>query len=140
MPLANAMYVVTGACSIVSGLLPGYFFRFIGPRVRPVSRALFHENNGFVVGLFVALVGATRFGAALVAAGPLVTASLVGLTLIAGTLKGVDPRGGVRRTDHALRFGGLPRRRAAIVTGRKNSIGSQSSARAIFTSVFTVTF
>lgn len=79
MPFANAMYLVAGACSIVSGLLPGYFFRFIAPRVRPVSRAFLYENNGFVLGLFIALAGATRFGAPLVAIGPLITTALTAL-------------------------------------------------------------
>jgi hypothetical protein len=78
MPFATSMYVIAGACSIVSGLLPGYFFRFVGPRVRPVSRALFHENNGFILGLLFALVGATRFGTALVAIAPAATTLLVG--------------------------------------------------------------
>lgn len=77
MPFASSMYLVAGACSIVSGLLPGYFFRFVGPRARPVSRALLHENNGFILGLVFALVGATRFGAGLVAFAPAMTATLV---------------------------------------------------------------
>jgi len=83
MPFATSMFVVAGVCSIVSGLLPGYFFRFIGPRVTPVSRALLHENNGFIVGLFVALTSATRFGWALTAIGPLLTMTLTTLATLA---------------------------------------------------------
>jgi hypothetical protein len=83
LPFASSMYLVAGACSIVSGLLPGYFFGFIGPRVRPVSRALFYENNGFVLGLFAALTGATRFGSALVSLGPLLTGIATWLAYVA---------------------------------------------------------
>jgi hypothetical protein len=81
MPFATSMYAIAGACSIVSGVLPGYFFRFVGARVRPVSRALFHENNGFLAGLLFALLGATRFGAGLVAWGPAIGCAVVALSV-----------------------------------------------------------
>jgi hypothetical protein len=77
MPFASIAYVVVAGCSALSGLLPGHFFRFAGARIRPVRRVLFHENNGFLLGLFLALVGAVRFGGSLVAFGPLLGALAV---------------------------------------------------------------
>jgi hypothetical protein len=82
-PFHPALYVATGLGAIVSGASSGVFFRFIARRYAPIRSPLFHENNGFVLGLFVALRGATHFGGALLAYGPAITAALVALLLLA---------------------------------------------------------
>jgi hypothetical protein len=83
MPFHPALYVAVALASVVSGASSGLFFRFITRRWTPVRSPLFHENNGFVLGLLVALQGATRFGGALLAYGPAVTVALVTLLLLA---------------------------------------------------------
>jgi hypothetical protein len=83
IPFHVALYPAAAACSVVSGLLPGCFFRRIGQSYAPIRRPLFHENNGFVLGLLVALKGAVHFGGWLLAAGPAVGAALVVVGLAA---------------------------------------------------------
>lgn len=76
-PFHPALYAVVALGSIVSGAASGLFFRTIARRYRPIQSPLFHENNGFVVGLAVALRGATHFGGALLAYAPAITAALL---------------------------------------------------------------
>jgi hypothetical protein len=80
-PFHPALYVAVALGSIVSGASSGIFFRFIARRYAPIRSPLFHENNGFVLGLLIALRGATHFGGALLAYGPAITAALVALLL-----------------------------------------------------------
>lgn len=81
-PFHPALYAAVALGSIVSGAASGLFFRFIAQRYRPIRSPLFHENNGFVVGLAVALRGATHFGGALLAYAPGITAALLALFLL----------------------------------------------------------
>jgi hypothetical protein len=81
-PFHPALYAAVALGSIVSGASSGLFFRFIARRYQPFRSPLFHENNGFVLGLAVALRGATHFGGALLAYGPAITAALVALLLL----------------------------------------------------------
>ena len=76
-PFHSVLYAVAGIGSIVSGLLPGFFFRFMGRRYKPIRRPLLHENNGFILGLVIALRGATHFGGSLLAFAPALGAALV---------------------------------------------------------------
>lgn len=80
-PFHALLYPAAAASSIASGLLPGRFFRRIGRSYAPIRRPLFHENNGFVLGLLVALKGAVHAGGWLLAAGPAVGALLVAAAL-----------------------------------------------------------
>jgi hypothetical protein len=81
-PFHPALYVAAGLGAMVSGASSGVFFRFIARRYAPVRSPLFHENNGFVLGLLIALRGATHFGGTLLACGPAITAALVALLLV----------------------------------------------------------
>lgn len=81
-PFHPALYAVVALGSILSGAASGLFFRFVARRYRPIRSPLFHENNGFVLGLAVALRGATHFGGALLAWGPAATAALVALLVL----------------------------------------------------------
>lgn len=78
-PFHPALYAVAALGSILSGAASGLFFRFIARRYQPIRSPLFHENNGFVLGLALALRGATHFGGALLAYGPALTAALLAL-------------------------------------------------------------
>jgi hypothetical protein len=82
-PFHPALYVAAALASVVSGASSGLFFRFVARRWAPVRSPLFHENNGFVLGLLIALRGATHFGGTLLTYGPVVTAALVALLLVA---------------------------------------------------------
>jgi hypothetical protein len=82
-PFHPALYAAVGLGAMVSGASSGLFFRFITRRYAPIRSPLFHENNGFVLGLLIALRGATHFGGALLAYGPAFTAALVALLLLA---------------------------------------------------------
>jgi CDP-diglyceride synthetase len=88
LPFHALLYPVCAACAVLSGLLPGYFFRLMGRRYAPVRSPLFHENNGFLVGLVIALKAAVHFGSFMLAGGPLAGAALVAVALAAG---GRDP-------------------------------------------------
>jgi hypothetical protein len=77
LPFHGALYPVAAASSVISGLLPGFFFRFAARRWAEVRGPLFHENNGFLLGLVLALRGAIHFGGHLLAFGPLLGAALV---------------------------------------------------------------
>lgn len=67
IPFHTALYPAAALSSAVSAILAGHFFRVVGERCRPVRRALFHENNGFVLGLLVALKGVVHLGGWLLA-------------------------------------------------------------------------
>ncbi|APR82527.1 Hypothetical protein A7982_07876 [Minicystis rosea] len=82
-PFHPALYVVVALGSILSGAASGLFFRVVARRYRPIRSLLFHENNGFVLGLAVALRGATHFGGALLAYGPVLTAGVLATLVLA---------------------------------------------------------
>jgi hypothetical protein len=83
MPFHTALYPAAALSAVVSALLAGHFFRFVAGRYRPLRRPLLHENNGFVLGLLIALKGAVHWGGWLLAGGPAITAALVALTFAA---------------------------------------------------------
>ena len=95
IPFHPALYPTAALSSVLSGLLPGFFFRFAARRwPANVARPLFHENNGFILGLFLALRGVIYVGGRLVSLGPaasflLVVVALVGLRFIR---RGTTPR------------------------------------------------
>lgn len=82
IPFHAAIYPAAALGSIVSGASPGLFFRFIAQRYHPLRSPLFHENNGFILGLLVALRGAIHFEGWLLAFGPAATATVVFLALL----------------------------------------------------------
>jgi hypothetical protein len=83
LPFHPGLHAAAAAGSIVSGLSPGFFFMFIVRRYTPARSPLFHENNGFLVGLLVALRGAIHFEGRMLAYGPAITGTLVALALVA---------------------------------------------------------
>jgi len=91
MPFHTALYPAAAASSAVSALLAGYFFRFVGDRYRPVRRPLLHENNGFVLGLFLALKGVVHLGGWLLAGAPAAGAALVALAFAVARRDLSDP-------------------------------------------------
>jgi len=95
IPFHPGLYPAAALSAVISGLLPGFFFRFAARRwAANVARPLFHENNGFVLGLFLALRGAIHFGGRLVALGPLASGLLVVVALVGFRLirRGTTPR------------------------------------------------
>ena len=87
-PFHPMLYPSAAICSVVSGMGPGYFFPFMARRLRPIRSPLFHENNGFILGILVSLRGSIYFGSSLIAYGPLLGALLVcGLLLVGDGLK-----------------------------------------------------
>lgn len=81
-PFSALLYPSAAACSIVSGLLPGYFFPFMGRRFRSMKSLFFHENNGFILGILVSLKASIHCGSWFLALGPLVGATLVLVVLL----------------------------------------------------------
>jgi hypothetical protein len=81
IPFHPLLYPSAALCSVVSGLGPGYFFPFVARRFQPIRSPLFHENNGFILGILVSLRGSIYFGSSLLAYGPLVGVVLVTLAL-----------------------------------------------------------
>lgn len=77
LPFHAALYPVAAVASVVSGLLPGFFFRFAARRWANVRGPLLYENNGFLLGLVFSLRGAIHFGGHLLAFGPVAGAALV---------------------------------------------------------------
>lgn len=61
-PFKLAMLPVAGLCIAAGGAAAGAFFPFAAGRFAGVKWLLFHENNGFVVGIIVALLGAVFQG------------------------------------------------------------------------------
>jgi hypothetical protein len=80
LPFHGALYVAAALSSGVGALLAGHFFRAVAEGWRPLRRPLLHENNGFVAGLLLALLGAVRAGGWLLAWGPAAGAVLVALS------------------------------------------------------------
>lgn len=68
-------------CIAVGGLAAGAFFPALEPRFGRVRSLLFHENNGYVLGLFLALLGCVFAGRALLVGAPAVGALTVLLLL-----------------------------------------------------------
>lgn len=79
LPFHGALYVAAALSSAVGALLAGHFFRAVAEGWRPLRRPLLHENNGFLAGLLLALLGAVRAGGWLLAWGPAAGAVLVAL-------------------------------------------------------------
>lgn len=77
VPFSAFLYPSAAACSIVSGLLPGYFFPFMARRFQSVGSLLFHENNGFILGILISLKASIYCGRWFLALGPLLGALLV---------------------------------------------------------------
>lgn len=53
---------VVGACIAISGALAGSFFPYAAEQMPEVRRLLLHENNGFVVGILLSLLGTVFAG------------------------------------------------------------------------------
>lgn len=81
MPFHSMLYPIAAVCSVVSGLLPGYFFPWMAGRLQPIRRLLFHENNGFLLGVLLALKASIYCGSWFLAWAP-----LIGALLVAGTI------------------------------------------------------
>jgi hypothetical protein len=81
LPFHALLYAVAGGCAVLSGLLPGYFFPYMEQRGQPVKSFLFHENNGFIVGVLLSLKGSIYCGVWFLALAPLVGGALVLLSL-----------------------------------------------------------
>ncbi len=77
IPFHGWLYPSVAICSVASGLLPGWFFPFLAGRFQPVRRLLFHENNGFLLGILMALKAAIHCGSWFLALAPLLGACLV---------------------------------------------------------------
>ncbi len=65
------------ACVAASGLLAGYFFPWAAGRFARPKLLFLHENNGFLLGSVVSLVGLVHAGARYLALAPAVAALLV---------------------------------------------------------------
>ena len=61
-PFKHAMLPAVGLCIAFGGAAAGAFFPFAAARFTRVKWLLFHENNGFVLGIFGALLGAVFEG------------------------------------------------------------------------------
>ncbi|MCC6233343.1 MAG: hypothetical protein IT580_11910 [Verrucomicrobiales bacterium] len=61
-PYRLGILPVVGVCIAVSGALAGAFFPYLARRFLAVKWLLFHENNGFVVGLLLTLFGSVFAG------------------------------------------------------------------------------
>jgi hypothetical protein len=61
-PFQLAMLPAAGLCIATGGAAAGAFFRFAEGRFKSVKWLLFHENNGFVLGIVGALLGAVFEG------------------------------------------------------------------------------
>lgn len=62
IPFHTLLYPAAAICSVISGLLPGYFFPFMSPRFNAIKSLLLHENNGFILGILIALKASIHFG------------------------------------------------------------------------------
>lgn len=62
MPYRFQMLPVAGLCIATAGALAGAFFPYAAERFPKVKWLLFHENNGFVAGILLALVGSVFAG------------------------------------------------------------------------------
>jgi hypothetical protein len=84
VPFHTLLYPLAAICSITSGLLPGYFFPFMARRFPSIKLMLFHENNGFLLGILLALKGSIYCGSWFLAGAPLLGSVLVGIALWIG--------------------------------------------------------
>ena len=84
VPFHSLLYPFAAICSISSGLLPGYFFPFMARRFLSIRLMLFHENNGFLLGILLALKGSIHCGSWFLTYAPLLGAALVGIALLLG--------------------------------------------------------
>lgn len=84
IPFHPLLYPLAAICSIASGLLPGYFFPLMARRFPSVKLMLFHENNGFLLGILIALKGSIYCGSWFLAGAPLLGSLLVGIALWIG--------------------------------------------------------
>lgn len=69
---------VVAACIALGGALAGAFFPHASERFARVKPLLLHENNGYLVGLVLALLGSVFAGRALLGAAPAAGAIVVG--------------------------------------------------------------
>jgi hypothetical protein len=89
-PFKLAMLPVAGLCIAFGGAAAGAFFPFAAARFQRVKWLLFHENNGFVLGIFGALLGAVFEGRWLLMWAPGIGAAAV-LLLLVKTVRGSRP-------------------------------------------------
>ncbi|MBI3887274.1 MAG: hypothetical protein HY302_16335 [Opitutae bacterium] len=71
-----------GACIAVAGALAGAFFPFAASRFPGLKILLLHENNGFVLGLLLSLLGLVFHGRLLLTLPPVLGALAVGGLLL----------------------------------------------------------
>ena len=90
IPFHPLLYPSAALCSILSGLLPGYFFPFMARRFAAVRSLLFHENNGFILGILVSLRALIHCGSWFLAYAPLLGAAIVLAIRAAAVLGGSD--------------------------------------------------
>ncbi len=64
-------------CVVASGLAAGYFFPWAADRFASVKLILFHENNGFILGILVAQMASIFAGKLMLNYAPLAGAALV---------------------------------------------------------------
>lgn len=79
----SVLPVVAGGVA-VGGALAGAFFPYMAARFAKTKLLLLHENNGYVCGLVLALLGSVFAGRALLALAPVVGAVVIGGMLLAG--------------------------------------------------------
>jgi hypothetical protein len=75
---------VVAASVAVGGALAGAFFPHMSGRFARVKMLLLHENNGYVTGLVLALLGSVFAGRALLSLAPAAGAVLVGAMMLGG--------------------------------------------------------
>lgn len=56
-PFHYGMLPIVGGCIAVSGVLPGYFFFDSQKRFGKAKDLFLHENNGFILGIILSLLG-----------------------------------------------------------------------------------
>lgn len=72
MPYRIQALPIVGACIAVSGALAGTFFPHAAGRFARLKLLLFHENNGFVLGILISLFAAVFAGRFMLDWAPLV--------------------------------------------------------------------
>ena len=92
IPFSRGLYPAAALCSTVSGLAPGCFFPFMARRFATVKGLLFHENNGFILGILISLKASIHCGSWFLTWGPLLGGTLVLLLGLAGGWKDPESR------------------------------------------------
>lgn len=69
----------------VSGMLPGYFFFTMQKQFGKAKDLFFHENNGFLLGIVVSLLGAVFLGKGMLTWAPLLGVLPAVLLFLGGT-------------------------------------------------------